>query len=270
MTIRNDSPLRTLLPSHSVRFDSSRRWGFYASRDSSVDGRQGIAAGRRAGAIVTCVLLALMGCSSDKTSAPAPTTDGPIDSAETTSVTINSEVPSTTSVITSTSDTTAASPTTNLTTTTTDPARVAEQAVRSAVDAAIGDFSSCLVAMPNCDPTSLGDTRADPLLSVNVARINEWNGEGYTVIDRDQFRFVVETVDLAPDLKSAVATVCFADGSKLVKPAAGPNGADLIIDGTFVSGRESWSMRSGDDGAWRVYEAPVVGTTEVTDQCAAA
>jgi hypothetical protein len=123
--------------------------------------------------------------------------------------------------------------------------------------------------MPKCDPASLSATRADPVLAVNVSRITEWNGKGYTVVDRDQFRHVIEKVELSADLRQATATVCFADGSKLVDPGAGPNGANLIIDGAFVSGREAWDMRLEQDGVWRVHDAPVIGTTEVTDVCPA-
>ena len=70
--------------------------------------------------------------------------------------------------------------------TTADPAVAAESDVRAALDRAITDFSACLVAMPNCDPATLSATREDPLLSVNVGRITEWNAAGYTVTDRDR------------------------------------------------------------------------------------
>jgi len=73
--------------------------------------------------------------------------------------------------------------------------------------------------------------------------MTEWNGEGYTVIDRDQFRHVIEGLDLSADLRQATVTVCFADGAKPVDTVAAPDGTDIIIDGTFVSGREAWDMR---------------------------
>ena len=116
----------------------------------------------------------------------------------------------------------------------------------------------------------LAASRADPMLAVNSGRITEWNAAGYTVIDRDQFRYVIESVELADDLRRATVTVCFADGSKLVDPGAGPDGADLIVDGTFMSGREAWDVRLDDDGVWRAHDAPLVGTAEATDVCPAA
>jgi hypothetical protein len=148
-----------------------------------------------------------------------------------------------------------------------DPKAKAETGVRTAVDLAVQTFSACLVAMPTCDPSTLAVARSGDLLARNVSRINEWNAAGYTVRDRDKFRYVIESVTVQPDLKRATATVCIADGSRLVKPEAGPGGADVVIDDTYTSGRESWDMRFDDDGRWRVYDAPAVGPTEATDIC---
>jgi hypothetical protein len=139
--------------------------------------------------------------------------------------------------------------------------------VRSATVAAIDDFSACLVAMPNCDTSTLASTRADPLLTVNTNRVAEWNAAGYTVVDRDEFRYVIESIVIAESLDQATVTVCFADGSKLVEPGVGPGGIDVIIDGAFASGREAWDMRLDDDGIWRAYDAPLIGETEDTDVC---
>lgn len=241
----------------------------HATRDSSVEGDCGVTAGRGAGFLAVCVLL-LAACSSGNDAAP-PTT---IESVSTASSSSGEE---TTSLATST---TSIAPTTTATTTTVAPATsapttldtgaAAEAAVRTAVERAIADFSECLVAMPHCDPAMLAATRTDPMLAINTQRISDWNSSGFTVIDRDQFRYVIESVEVSPDLRQATVMVCFADGSKVISPGAAPDGSDVIIDGTFVSGREAWDMRLGDDGVWRVREGPVVGKTERTDQCPAA
>lgn len=229
-------------------------------------GGVGVVAGRRAGVAVACALLIAACSSSDEpgsdTTVAAPTTT----STEPAATTATSST-STTALPTSTSSTTSVPPTSPPTTA--DPAVAVEAAVRAAVDLAIADFSACLLALPACDPSTLAATRADPLLSVNVDRINEWNSAGYAVIDRDQFRHVIESVELSPTLDEATVTVCFADGSKLVDPGAGPDGSDVIVDGTYASGREAWDMRLGADGVWRVQEAPLVGQTEETDVCPA-
>ena len=146
----------------------------------------------------------------------------------------------------------------------------AETAIRAALATSFADFSDCLTSMPQCDPSILEATRAGALLDANRARIEEWNSAGYTVIDRDQYRYVIELVELSDDGNTATATVCLADGSKLVLPGAGPQGADVIIDDQFVSGREAWELRLDADGQWRAYSAPVIGVTEESDVCPSA
>jgi hypothetical protein len=141
--------------------------------------------------------------------------------------------------------------------------------VRQAIALAQSTFSACLVAMPKCNPSTLAVARAGPLLGRNEARINEWNADGYTVRDRDKFRYVVEKISMQPGLRRATVLLCYADGSRLVKPGAGPNGADVVIDDTFGSGRESWDMRLDTDDKWRAYDAPAVGPHESRDVCPA-
>lgn len=218
-----------------------------------------VSAGMWAGTVAVAAVL-LLGCRSSDDAATE--TDTPITQASisTTATTVVDSTSTTSS--TSVSVSTDPPPTLEVMT-------EAEQEVRAAVDRAVAGFSACLVAMPGCDAASLAATRGDPLLAVNVARVGEWNAAGYTVVDRDQFRYVIEDVELSADGLQATVTVCVADGSKLVDPGAGPDGADLIVDGTYVSGREAWDMRLGDDGIWRVHDGPVIGTTEATDVCPA-
>lgn len=218
---------------------------------------------------VPLVFVFLGACSSGDGSASTTETSA----ATTTPPSATTTQPSTTALDPTTTDppTTVATTTSTTTlSTATAPPPTPEEEVRAALDQGFADFSACLTSMPNCDPTVLADTRAGDLLATNVARIEEWNEAGYTVIDRDQFRFVIETVDLSDDGTAATATVCLADGSKLVAPAAGPDGADVIIDDVFISAREAWAMRLDADGSWRAYSAPVVGSTEETDVCPSA
>lgn len=133
--------------------------------------------------------------------------------------------------------------------------------------AATDAFTDCLLKLPACDPTSLAATRAGLILDINTSRVNEWNAAGYEVRDRDQFRYVIESVTVDEDGDTATAVVCIADGSKLVMPGTGPDGSDVIVDGEYVSGRESWDMRRGDDGTWRVHSAPAMGPSESSDVC---
>lgn len=144
-----------------------------------------------------------------------------------------------------------------------------EQAIRAAVALAEETFSSCLVAMPNCDPQTLAVARGGPLLERNVARIREWNADGQTVRNRDKFRYVVEAVTIAPDGRQAAVIVCIADGSVRLKPGVGPGGADVVVDDAFVSGRSSWDMRLDPDGVWRAHDGSAFGPTESRDVCPA-
>jgi hypothetical protein len=107
------------------------------------------------------------------------------------------------------------------------------------------------------------------MLERNTERIQEWNTAGYALRGGERFRYVIEAVEVAPDLQHATITVCSADGSQLVLPGAGPGGADVIIDDTYVSGRAAWDVRLDPDGVWRVYGAPTVGPTEERDICPA-
>lgn len=168
---------------------------------------------------------------------------------------------------TSTTTTTASMSTS---TTTSEPPPSLEDEIRAAIALAQQTFSDCLVAMPECDPSTLDVARAGPLLERNVARVQEWNAAGYTVRNRDEFRYVIETITPSADGLTASATVCIADGSDLVQPGAGPDGADVIVDDSFTSGRSAWEMRLDPDGRWRAYDAPAVGPTESSDVCPAA
>ena len=212
--------------------------------------------------------LVLVGaCSNDDGSASSTSSS----SSPATQVDSTTTAPTTTSTSTSTSAPSITSTTSTVlpTTTTAGPAATAESDVRAAIDLAQSSFSDCLTAMPTCDPSTLAVARAGGLLERNTARIQEWNSALYTVVDRDQFRYVIESVTLGDTLTTATVVVCIADGSKLVLPGAAPDGSDVVVDDAYTSGRSQWEMRLDGDGRWRGYDAPAVGPTESTDQCPA-
>jgi hypothetical protein len=220
----------------------------------------GHALSRRVRGAVAVVLLALV--------AVACSAGGGGGASSTSSVSSTTATTASTSTAPATTTSTS-SPTSTSTSTTIDPVARAEADIRVAIAVAQQTFSACLVAMPTCDASALVVARAGDLLAQNPAPINEWNAAGYTVRDRDKFRFVVEKISLQPDLRRATVQLCYADGSRLVKPGAGPGGADVIIDDTFGSGREAWDMRLDADGKWRAYAAPAVGPHEASDVCPA-
>jgi hypothetical protein len=239
--------------------------GSHAHRDQDVVGDRGSVAQRLQACTAALVaVLVIAACSSDDTASPGTTTSA---SSVAPSTTGTSSSASTTSTSTSTATTTAPP--------TTIDARLdarldAESKVRAAVADGYAAFSACLVAMPACDTSTLAAVRAGDLLQQNVDRIAEWNAAGYTVRDRDQFRFVIESVTLADAaLTQATVVTCIADGSKLVQPAAGPNGVDVLVDGAYTSGRDEIEMRLDSDGVWRAYSGRPIGPTEARDVCPA-
>lgn len=214
------------------------------------------------GVAAICLLAACSGDGSAVTTDPATVT--------TTSSSEPSSTESTSTSPTSTSTTVATTPiSTQAPTTTIDPHARAESDVRAAIDASVAAFSDCLLKMPNCDVATLEATRRGDMLRINTERVTQWNAAGYAVRDRDTFRYVVEQVELNADLTQATVLVCIADGTKLVQPGAGPGGADVIVDDSYVSGRESWDVRLDADGIWRPYAAPASGPTESRDVCPA-
>jgi hypothetical protein len=119
--------------------------------------------------------------------------------------------------------------------------------------------------------TSAALPRHEPAQCSSGTRHGSTNGTAPATALRhgEQFRYIIEHVELTPDLTKATVTVCSADGSQLVQPGAGPGGADVIIDGAYTSGRAAWDMRLDSDGAWRPYDAPAIGATESRDVCPA-
>jgi hypothetical protein len=218
-----------------------------------------------AGPAATFASLALLlaACSSNSSSSASDTSVVATEATPGPTGTSASTMPTSSSIATTTSSTTSSTSTS----TTVDPVKQTETDIRAAVRLAQRTFSRCLVTMPNCDPSTLAVARAGDLLDRNVARIEEWNEAGYTVQNRDEFRFVIEEVSIHPSGRQAAVLVCIADGSDLVQPGAGPGGADVIIDDSYTSGRASWDMRLDADGKWRAYDAPAVGPTESSDVC---
>lgn len=218
-------------------------------------------ASSRCGAVVAGFVLLLAGCSSSDRStveSVATIASGPATTG----------APTSTAASTSTTSLTA-STTTIAPTTTVDPAVATETAVREAVALAQSTFSECLVALPACDPSTLAAARAGDLLERNMKLIDEWNAAGYAVRDRDQFRYVTESVSLGADGVTATATVCIADASRLVIPNAAPDGSDVILDDEYTSGRSAWDMRLDPDGVWRVHDTTPIGVAASEDLCPA-
>jgi hypothetical protein len=242
------------------RTTAARRVHMVISADNSATSRRAF---RRAVLCAFGVGMLAASCSSSSEDA-VTTTEARSITAPATSEQV---VPTTTEATTSTE---APSTTAAATSATVDPAAAADAEIREAIALAQISFSDCLVALPVCDPATLEVARAGDLLARNTSLINEWNSLGYTVRDRDQFRYVVESVVVDSSLATAVATVCIADGSRLVLPNAAPDGGDVVIDDEYTSGRSEWEMRLDVDGVWRLYGSTPIGVAATEDVCGAA
>lgn len=252
-----------------MRFDRATRGpvGGVGSADRMVTAVRRSRSRRSMGfvAVGVTVICSLAACSSDSSGTTTdPTTVTTTSSPEPSSTVSTSTSPTSTAATVATTPISTQAPTTTI-----DPHAKAESDVRAAIDASVAAFSDCLLKMPNCDVATLEATRRGDMLRINTERVTQWNAAGYTVRDRDTFRYVVEQVELNADLTQATVLVCIADGTKLVQPAAGPGGADVIVDDSYVSGRESWDVRLDADGIWRPYAAPASGPTESRDVCPA-
>ena len=144
-------------------------------------------------------------------------------------------------------------PTTTVTeepTTTVDPVAVATEKAAAAYDAKERAWSTCLSQLPACDTAALADAYAEPQLSHSQALAEEWNTAGYRAEHRlphpsHRGRSINQTFD------EAVLTVCVTDGGVVFLPS--PDGqSEQIIDDTWYSARESWTVVEIADGAWRV------------------
>ena len=198
---------------------------------------------RRAGMLLALALLAA-GCKGKR-----PTT-----SLTTPPTIAQSTVPATESARTSTTLRTAA-PTT---TTTVDSLKTAETEVRAAVAAFEHARAECVRTLPHCDVTLFDEVMRGASVDDYKKRWADANANGWAVRHVERRRFVVVKVEFpaptAAVIDRSVVAECVADSSVTVKPAAAPDGTDVIIDETSSTKQQIYEYRRGDDGRWRAYE----------------
>ena len=147
--------------------------------------------------------------------------------------------------------------TTSGSTTTVDPKVSATAAVEAAVRTKDAVWKTCLNQMPSCDTAALGVAYAEPWLSESVAQASEWNGNGYATRNNDSITQTIESVSFNEAVDQAVVTVCLTDGGVLFVP--GQQGApEEIVNDTWYSAREAWTVQRGVDGTWKVSSNEVV------------
>ena len=205
--------------------------------------------------VVLALVLVATGCrSSPTTSLTAPT-------SPTTSASATSSIPST-----STTSTTVAP-----TTTTISPLVVAEAEVRAAVDALERVRTTCANASPNCDVSTFDAVASGSQLDSFKQTWTNANTSGWAIRHLERYRYVIEKTEFpepnATPITRAIAFKCVADGAVTVKPAAAPDGSDVIIDETVSTQRIETEYRLSGDGLWRADEVSKNTETLGGDTC---
>jgi hypothetical protein len=150
--------------------------------------------------------------------------------------------------------------------TTPPPPNATEQAVRAAIDKVQANSNACMTALPKCEVATLAATQGGTSLEQRTKLMTQYNAEGQVSRNRDRNHYKIESVTIqAPDRASAV--VCNTDGSERVRPGAGPNGIDIIVDDLFVSRRDTYEMQLDADGVWRLYGGSIIGNPSAVDLC---
>jgi hypothetical protein len=207
----------------------------------------------------------LAGCTTQKA---GPTFDTRPPSTVPSATTSAVAVTTTKVAATSTVPVTTAAPvtTTVAVSTTPPPANATEQAVRNAIDKSFADSAACLEALPTCDPVTSGAARAGASLEGWTKLVTKYKAAGYVSRRRERNHHNIESVTIQ-GADRATAVVCNTDGSETVQPGAGLDGGDLIVDGQFVSRRDTYDMRLDPDGLWRLYDGKLIKSSSGDDLC---
>ena len=205
--------------------------------------------------VVLALVLVATGCrSSPTTSLTAPT-------SPTTTAAATSSIPSA-----STTSTTVAP-----TTTTISPLAAAEAEVRAAVDALERVRTTCASASPNCDVSTFDAVASGSQLDSFKQTWTNANTSGWAIRHLERYRYVIEKTEFpepnATPITRAIAFKCVADGAVTVKPAAAPDGSDVIIDETVSTQRIETEYRLSGDGLWRADEVSKNTETLGGDTC---
>lgn len=141
-------------------------------------------------------------------------------------------------------------------TTAVDPDDAMRDEAAAALTALHESWAMCLSQMPNCDVTALADTRVDAQLADSQQLATEWNAAGYMARNLESLTYRIEDVSLDETQDRAVVTECSTDGVVLYIPL--PDGQDQIVNDTWSSAREAWTMVRGADGRWRAADNETV------------
>jgi hypothetical protein len=225
--------------------------------------------GWRAVALLLAATGVVTACSGSGASSPTTPTTSPTSSLST----------ATTEPSTTTTESTAArtthGPTTVAPTTTIDRVAATKAAVAAAVVQSRQDY---LYAVKNYDaPDALKvlartTARNSPSWTLTVSNMEKLRSNGWLVRPDPVVKSVtkvegqVELLDGPPSTRAQVV-VCTISSGIVYKPAAGPGGADVIVNDDVVARRNRISMVL-EGGAWKVFKGVELGSWGGATSCA--
>jgi hypothetical protein len=117
--------------------------------------------------------------------------------------------------------------------------------------------------LPACDTNALAVAYTEPQLSLSRSLAEDWNSAGYYARNRESMTHRIEDVTVNATMDQAIVTLCITDGGILYVPSSDGQ-AEQIINDTWHSAREAWTIVKGTDGVWRASEnttltEPVIG-----------
>ena len=128
--------------------------------------------------------------------------------------------------------------------------------------------NACVSSPASCDPTSVAMS-GSPDHEWFDRLIRQYVADGLVARDIGKHRFVVESVRVGLDERSAVVVWCVADGNLLVDPRTSPALVDdIIVDDALNSRRLEGSIVLTADG-WRRKDSRVLDEWLGEDRCGA-
>ncbi|HWL44523.1 MAG TPA: hypothetical protein VNQ73_16400 [Ilumatobacter sp.] len=138
-----------------------------------------------------------------------------------------------------------------------------EAAVAASYTKAFKSWTSCLEALPNCDPASLAPYRTGDYLLMSQSQIGRYVDAGHTTSDLDRRQLTIESVTIDSSGAQASVISCEVDDSVRY------NAAGEAVTDAFESIRRASTLVL-EEGAWKVagFENLEVGETEQENVCA--
>ena len=131
-----------------------------------------------------------------------------------------------------------------------DELAVVREKASAAYAAKEAAWSTCLSQLPACDTNALAVAYTEPQLSLSRSLAEEWNSAGYYARNRESMTHRIEDVTINATMDEAIVTLCITDGGILYVPSSDGQ-AEQVINDTWHSAREAWTIVKGTDGVWR-------------------